>query len=67
VPERDGVTLRGLAPGEYYVAALDRRVLDETAAIDDAEFLESLVAGATKVRLTEGEARSVSLNVSSGR
>ena len=64
VPGHDGaVTLHGLAPGDYYLAAAARRVLDETTAVDDGEFLESLVAGATKITLTEGETRSVSVSV----
>ena len=63
-PRRDAaVSLRGLPPGEYYVTALDRRVLDETAAIDDAEFLESLVAGATRVTLSDGRPATLTLSV----
>jgi hypothetical protein len=38
-------------------------VLDDTQTADDVGFLESLVAGATRITLTEGEARSVSVNV----
>ena len=64
VSGRDGsATLHGMAPGDYYVAAAAKRVLDETTAADDMEFLESLVAGATKVTVTEGEAHSVSVSV----
>jgi protocatechuate 3,4-dioxygenase beta subunit len=63
VPDRDATApLRGLPPGDYYVAAADRRVFDE-AGESGGDLFESLVAGATKITLTEGEARSVSVSV----
>ena len=56
VPDRGGeVLLKGLPPGEYYVAALGFETLTGSVHQDEAEFLESLVAGATRVTLTEGE------------
>jgi len=64
VPAAGGeVILKGLPPGEYYVAALGFETLSGSAALDEAEFVESLVAGATKVTLTEGESRTVSVRV----
>lgn len=55
--------LRKLSPGDYDVTAVDRSVFDEVGAPDDRGLLESLVAGATRITLTEGEARSVSVRV----
>ena len=64
VPDRAAsARVRGLPAGEYYVVAIDRRVLDDTKALDDGEFLESLVGGATRVTLTDGESRAVSVKV----
>ena len=64
VPDRNATaTLRGLPPGDYYVTALSRGMVDEGETLDDQDFLESLVAGATKVTLSEGERRSVSVTV----
>jgi hypothetical protein len=37
--------------------------MQETPASDDGEFMESLVAGASRITLTEGERRSVSVGV----
>lgn len=63
VPGRDGiVSLRGLPPGEYYVAAIGRNALPERPALE-GDVLESLVASAARVTLTEGGRRSVSVNV----
>jgi protocatechuate 3,4-dioxygenase beta subunit len=64
VPAGGGeATLKGLPPGEYYVAALGMETLTVSTAFDEGEFLESLVAGATRITLTEGESRSVSVGV----
>jgi hypothetical protein len=53
-----------LAPGDYYVAVVEnRRVLDVGAEIQNPEFLESLVAGATIVRLAEGGRVSLALKL----
>ena len=65
VPGPDGAAvLRSLLPGDYYVAAMGQDGFAETLALDEKEFLESLIAkGAVKITLTEGERRSVSVNV----
>jgi hypothetical protein len=47
-----------LAPGEYYVVAVDRRA---TMTWQDPQFLERLTGGATRVVLGEDESRTVSL------
>ena len=44
----------GLAPGEYYVAAVSPRY---ASAWDDPVFLDALTAGATKIRLDSGRQR----------
>lgn len=63
-PARGGeAILKGLPPGEYYVAALGFETLAGSSALDEAEFMESLVAGATRVTLTDGESRTVSVKV----
>ena len=60
VPERNGTAvLRGLPPGEYYVAAVDRSMFEEVAGLDAGSF-DLLIAGATRVTLTEGAASPVS-------
>jgi hypothetical protein len=49
-------SIRGLAPADYYVAVVDKRIVaDVTAEIENPEFLESLVAGAARVTLSEGQ------------
>lgn len=65
VPESDGsFTLRALAPGDYYVAAIDRRTgAVENGDLDDPEFLEGLIANATKATLRDGEHTSPSLRL----
>jgi protocatechuate 3,4-dioxygenase beta subunit len=64
VPAPGGeVLLKGLPPGEYYVAALGMETLIGSDAQDESEFMESLVAGATRVTLTDGESRTVSVRV----
>jgi hypothetical protein len=58
-------TIRGLAPSDYYVAVVARRtVVDVNAEIENPEFLESLVAGATRVTLAESARTSVMLKLS---
>jgi hypothetical protein len=44
--------LEGLPPGEYYVAAADRR---KSVEVPDPEYLESLTADAARVTLAEGQ------------
>jgi protocatechuate 3,4-dioxygenase beta subunit len=57
-PGTDGVfTVRGLPDGEYFVAAVDRLRPDEW---QDPDFLESILSGATRVALREGQTLSVS-------
>jgi hypothetical protein len=52
--------LRGMGPGEYYVAAIDRRDgIDLDDRSDDSEFLESLIAGAVRVTVAEGQLAGV--------
>jgi Carboxypeptidase regulatory-like domain len=56
--------MRGLPPADYYVAAVDRRaVADLTGEIENPEFLESLVAAATRVTLGEGQGVALTLRV----
>jgi hypothetical protein len=64
-PDGDGaVTLRGLTPGEYDVAAIDRRQgADVESELVNPEFLESLVADATRVTLAEGRTASLVLRL----
>ena len=50
--------LEGLPPGEYYVAAADRR---RSGEVEDPDFLESLTAHATRVTLAEGQHVSLTL------
>ena len=53
-----------LAPGDYYVSVVEnRRVLDVGAEIENPEFLESLVAGATRVSLAEGQRATLQLKL----
>jgi hypothetical protein len=62
-PDRDGAfALRRVAPGEYYVAAINpRRLTDLNEALEDADLLNALVSTAAKLRLAEGETHAVSL------
>ena len=56
--------LRPLAPGSYYVAAIDPPDdFERNRAFENPVFLESLVAGATRVTLAEGDTRSLSPGV----
>src|SRR5262249_40521331 len=60
---RDGTfAIRPLAPGDYLVARLDKRtILDVDTELDDADFLESLAAGAARLTLEEGQRATVAL------
>jgi protocatechuate 3,4-dioxygenase beta subunit len=64
-PDRDArFSLRGLAPGEYYVAAIDRRqAADVESELVNPEFLESVIADATRVTLAEGKTASLTLRL----
>jgi len=56
--------VRALPPAEYYVAAVDkRRFTDVAGETDNPEFLESLVANATRVTLGAGARATVQLRV----
>jgi hypothetical protein len=64
-PSRDGTfALRGLPPGEYFLAAVDRIPGTETATEwQDPEFLDSISQSAMRVTLTEGQKLAVSSRV----
>jgi hypothetical protein len=64
-PARDAAfALRGLPPGQYYVAAIDRRLgAEEAGELENPEFLESLVAHATRVTLSEGQRTTLTLKL----
>ena len=64
VPGRNGTaTMKGLPPGDYFVAAMDPVVFAESDFADEMGIYESLVAGAARMTLTEGETRSVSVRL----
>ncbi|HMD34001.1 MAG TPA: carboxypeptidase-like regulatory domain-containing protein [Vicinamibacterales bacterium] len=56
--------IKGLAPGAYLAVALD---YVEDGIWNDPEFLESMRGYATKLTLTEGEARTVALKLTTVR
>jgi protocatechuate 3,4-dioxygenase beta subunit len=52
IGDRDGrYRFEGLPAGDYYLAVADRATVNVVREIDDAEVLESLVSGATRVML----------------
>jgi hypothetical protein len=52
----------GLMPGEYYAVAVDVRLTSGQVNLwKDVQFLERLIAGATKFTLGDGEVRTLSL------
>src|SRR5262249_33155329 len=56
--------LRGLVPVDYYVTVVDlRSVADLAEEIENPEFLESLVASATRVTVAEGQRTTLTLRV----
>jgi len=60
-PDQDGrYKVNGLPPGEYRVIALDYVDQNEWS---DPEFLEKIRAGATAFSISEGEAKSVDLRI----
>jgi hypothetical protein len=62
-PDQDGrFKISGLAPGEYYIIALDSA---QSNQLTDPEFLESVRAKASTLVLREGESRTVDLKVNS--
>ncbi|HXI32005.1 MAG TPA: hypothetical protein VNG89_26385 [Vicinamibacterales bacterium] len=52
-----------LPPADYYVAAANRGRVNVARQLDDAEFLESLVAGASRVSLADGAHVSVQVKL----
>jgi carboxypeptidase family protein len=66
-PTNDGTfTVSGLAPGMYYVAAVDSlQGAEGWGEWQDPEFLRAISASATRVTLTEGQAPSLALRVAS--
>jgi hypothetical protein len=57
--------VRALPPADYDVAAVDkRRIADVAGELENPEFLESLVANATRVTLGAGRRISLTLRVS---
>jgi protocatechuate 3,4-dioxygenase beta subunit len=55
--------LTALPPADYYVAAIRRGAVNVTREIEDAEFLESLVAGAARVTLGDAAHLTVPLTI----
>jgi hypothetical protein len=56
--------VRALPPGDYYVAAVDKRgIADVAGEIENPDFLESLVANATRVTIGAGQRVSLTLRV----
>jgi hypothetical protein len=64
-PKHDGTfTVAGLAPGEYYVAAVDSlQGAEGWGEWQDPEFLRSIAPGATPVTLGDGQAASLALRL----
>ena len=59
-PKRNGTfTLTGLPPGSYFVAGLDR--MPDGEIWQDASFLGTLAAGATRVTLVDGRPIQIAL------
>ena len=52
-----------LPPADYYVAAADRSALNVLRTIDDPDFLESLIAGATRVTLGDAAHVTVAIKI----
>jgi Carboxypeptidase regulatory-like domain len=63
-PDQDGrFKISGLAPGEYYIVALDKI---EQGQSSDPDFLDAIRVKATAVTVHEGETRTVDLRISTG-
>jgi hypothetical protein len=64
-PGVDGqYVLRGLPPGDYFLAAVKESAMDTWP---DTRFLDGLMATAVRLSLADGETRSVPLTLGSGR
>jgi len=62
-PDQDGrFKISGLAPGDYYIIALDRL---DTGEAGNPEFLERIRTKASRVSLDEGETKTVDLRINS--
>jgi hypothetical protein len=61
--DREGhFRIEGLPPGDYYVAALDKReVADVYGEIGNVAFLETLVPGAQRIALVEEQRATLTL------
>jgi hypothetical protein len=63
-PDQDGrFKMSGLAPGDYYVVALDKI---EPGQQSDPEFLDVIRMKATAITIREGETRTVDLKINAG-
>ena len=63
-PDQDGrFKISGLAPGDYYIVALDKIEPGQTS---DPEFLDVIRAKATAVTIREGDTRTVDLKINTG-
>ena len=63
---RDGTfSILALAPAAYYVAAVDTHAVEDLGhEIENADFLESLVVGAQRMTLDEGQRAQIALRLS---
>src|SRR4029077_11706225 len=60
-PDQDGrFKISGLAPGDYYIVALDKIEPDQSS---DPDFLETVRSKATAVSIHEGDIRTVDLKL----
>jgi hypothetical protein len=55
--------IEGIADGDYFLAAVDSLNGAAGGAWQDRDFLQSLIAGARRVRLREGDATSLTLTI----
>jgi len=64
-PDQDGrYKVTGLAPGEYYIIALERV---DTGDVNDPEFLERIKTKASTLTINEGETKQIDLRISDFR
>ena len=55
--------IEGIADGDYFIAAMDPLDGSAGGAWQDRTFLQSLITGARRVRLREGDDRNLTLSV----